>query len=121
MGSHNINNGGGKMTKLNCSVTSCMHNEDRRCCLNGIKVEGTTADVSDGTACASFEERRTESYKNSCGCEQPKQSLVIECMAQKCVYNDDYKCTASHINVAGDGACDCGDTRCATFTSQESK
>lgn len=107
------------MTKLNCSVTSCLHNEDRLCCLNSIKVEGTTADVSDGTACASFEEKGRESYKNSLVDEQPKQSLMIECMAQKCIYNDEYKCTASHIDVAGDGACDCGDTRCATFTSKE--
>lgn len=112
--------GGKKMTKLNCSVTSCVHNEDRLCCLSGIKVEGTTANVSEGTACGSFVERSRESYKNSCRCEQPRQSLTIECMAQKCVYNDDCKCTAPHIDVAGDGACDCGDTRCATFSSKES-
>lgn len=107
------------MTKLNCSVTSCMHNEDKLCCLREIKVEGTTADVSDGTACASFEEKGKESYKNSnCDCQKPNPSLAIECMAQKCIYNDDYKCTASHINVDGEGAHTAGDTKCATFTSK---
>lgn len=107
------------MTKLNCSVTSCLHNEDRLCCLNSIKVEGTTANVSDATECASFEGRGRESYKNSSGYEQPKQSLMIECMAQKCIYNADCKCTASHIDVAGDGACVCGDTKCATFSAKD--
>ncbi len=104
------------MTKLKCSVTNCYHNKERLCCLNGIKVDGTTAEVSDGTACASFKDKTGDSYTNSCTCkEEPKQSLSIECVAEKCVYNDACRCTASAIDVDGDNACTCRDTRCSTF------
>lgn len=106
------------MTKLNCTVTSCRYNDNeaKRCSLDSIKVEGTTAEISDGTACASFAEKK-DNMTNSCGC-RPKTSLSIECMAEKCIYNSDCKCTAAHIDVAGDGACDFGETRCATFTCE---
>ena len=106
------------MTKLNCTVTSCIHNSEKLCNLGSIKVEGTTADVSDATACASFKERIGDSYSNECS-KKPSQNSVIECMAHKCVYNKDQNCTASHIDVAGDGANNYSDTRCATFTSKE--
>ena len=40
------------MTDLKCSVTNCYHNKEKLCCLDSIKVDGTTAEVSDETACA---------------------------------------------------------------------
>lgn len=108
--------GGKIMTKLNCSVTSCAYNDEKLCCLDNIKVEGTTADISDSTACASFEERRNSGYSNSYGSREPRYRLSIECMAEKCVYNRAFRCSADHIDVAGDGAKDFDETRCATFT-----
>ena len=35
--------GGKIMTKLDCSVTGCMHNAENCCCKNTILVEGKTA------------------------------------------------------------------------------
>ena len=104
------------MTKLNCSVTNCYHNKNRLCCLSSIKVDGTTADVSDGTACASFKGKGSESYTNSCGCsDEPKDSINIECDAQKCVFNNSSKCVATSVTVDGDSACTCRETKCSTF------
>ena len=31
------------------------------------------------------------------------------------VYNTNYKCYAEHVDIKGCGACDCGETACATF------
>lgn len=106
------------MTKLNCTVTSCVHNCEKLCNLGSIKVEGNSADVSDATSCASFKERKSDSYSNETG-KKPSHNSVIECMAHKCVYNEDCNCTATHIDVAGDGANNFSETRCATFTCKE--
>lgn len=102
------------MTGLQCSVSSCVYNEERLCCLDSIKVEGTTADVADSTACASFVDRNKVGYRNEY--EQPRQTHSIECMAEKCAYNRGMNCTADHIQVAGGRAKEFDETRCDTFT-----
>lgn len=104
------------MTKLDCTVTNCYYNKDKLCCLDSIKVEGTTAEVSEGTACASFRDSKKDTFYNSCTCnDRPKDILDIVCAAEKCVYNESCNCTADSIHVAGDKACDCRETKCATF------
>lgn len=108
------------MTKLNCTVKNCMYNKEKLCNLGNIKVEGTTAEVSDSTACASFRERD----KNCCSNmedKSPNKNSVVECMAQMCVYNKNCNCTATHIDVAGETANNYRETRCATFTSKDEK
>ena len=45
-------------------------------------------------------------------------NLEVECDAVKCVYNEDRRCAAERIDIAGDGACECGQTRCATFKAR---
>lgn len=103
------------MTKLKCSVINCFHNRDKLCCLNGIKVAGDMAEMSDGTACASFKEKHGGD-SITCGCgESPNESVSIECEAKNCVYNCSCKCTADAIDVEGKNACTCNETRCETF------
>lgn len=99
------------MTKLNCCVTSCNYNEDNRCCLGKILVEGGQAHVPSATCCDSFIERG--SLTNS---EQtPQESLVIECRAAECVHNDRLICEAEHISIVGQGASRTDETQCNTF------
>ncbi len=105
------------MNKLGCDVTVCLHNEDNRCRLNGILVEGPAARESSQTCCASFEERRRGQAENAvCGCSCSGESS-IDCKAEYCVYNEDCKCTADRVQVG----CSCGDvcsksgTECCTF------
>lgn len=105
------------MTNLKCSVVNCYHNQDKLCCLNSIKVEGPTAEISESTECSSFREQPKE-MSNSCKCShngQPNHTLMIECDAKKCMYNDSNRCKASDIMVEGAGANVAGETRCATF------
>lgn len=104
------------MTDLKCSVTNCYYNKEKLCCLDSIKVDGTTAEVSDETACASFKDKQGNTFSNSCSCgSSPNHSINIECTAEKCVYNNACRCTASEIDVKGDKACTCYDTKCSTF------
>ena len=47
-----------------------------------------------------------------CGCE----TINIDCKAHNCTYNEHCKCTAASINVSGDNAHRCCDTKCDTFS-----
>jgi hypothetical protein len=39
----------------------------------------------------------------------------VSCDACHCAFNDDCRCTAEHIGIAGGNACTCKDTECASF------
>ena len=46
----------------------------------------------------------------------------IKCSVENCVYNEDYKCNASgvEVNASGDGLAQSSDgTRCETFVSRQ--
>ena len=49
------------MTKLDCSVTGCMHNAENCCCKNTILVEGKTAQDKCDTCCASTRRKAAHS------------------------------------------------------------
>ncbi len=104
------------MPILDCSVRSCYYNHDNQCSLDRIHVEGRQADDSEGTACGSFRLKDTDGFTNACECgRSPKDKLKVECEAVKCYFNEDCKCTAEHIGIAGSSACTCGETECASF------
>lgn len=103
------------MTKLKCSVQSCMYNEDSLCCKGDIKVEGKDAKATRETSCSSFKER-----SHDCGCNtvgHKSKTIDVDCDAVKCVYNENLKCQAKQIGIAGSGhAKESKETECATFT-----
>lgn len=47
--------------------------------------------------------------------ESPKINLSISCEASNCVYNEDKKCSADHIDISGICAQDASETVCASF------
>lgn len=104
------------MTKLECSVKNCMHNSDAYCCKRAILVDGHNAQKSEETCCSSFDENKGGAFTNLF--KTPEQRLEVECDAVKCVYNEDRRCRAEHIGISGDGACECTETRCATFKAR---
>ena len=87
------------MTKLDCNVTSCMHNADNCCCKSEIIVDGHQAKDCCETCCGSFDENK--------GCE-----------AVNCVYNEQRHCQAEHIGIAGDGAVEASQTECSSFRAR---
>lgn len=102
------------MTNLDCTVLTCAYNKDRSCCKENIKVEGSNAKHTRDTFCTSFRER-TEGARNAMDCGCPEKPTDVTCQAATCTFNEQCKCHASHISVAGSNACDCQDTECASF------
>lgn len=101
------------MAELKCGVENCFYNDDCCCCKGDIMVGGAHADVSRDTCCESFAQRKEDSYTSSLN--HPSSTISIDCEAVKCVYNSDYKCHAEHVDIKGNGACDCKSTECVTF------
>ena len=101
------------MTFLDCSVTGCVYNEDRCCCKGDIKVAGSEAKHNNETCCASFKERRGDSAGNVA--KRISKVIDVTCEACTCVFNEERKCSAEHIGIAGGNACTCQETECASF------
>ncbi|MDD3253850.1 MAG: DUF1540 domain-containing protein [Lachnospiraceae bacterium] len=101
------------MTKLECSVTNCLHNCDKQCCKQAIIVDGQEAKDKDETCCGSFDENKEGFFKNVF--KTPENRLEIDCEAVKCVYNENRHCAAEHIGIAGDGASKAEQTLCSSF------
>lgn len=100
------------MTKLDCSVDTCVHNERNMCCKSEILVQGREAVTKEETCCGSYDKR-------GCGCKNeikdPNGEAKITCEARNCYYNAEGKCEAGHIGVAGSRAEDKSQTECSTF------
>jgi len=101
------------MTKLECSVTNCLHNSDHRCCKQAIIVDGHDAKTKDETCCGSFDENKEGAFQNVF--KTPENRLEIDCEAVQCIYNENRHCAAEHIGISGDGASRAEQTLCATF------
>ncbi len=101
------------MTKLDCSVTGCVYNEDRCCCKGDIIVEGSEAKENSGTCCGSFKEKGSSSASNAV--KNMSKDIDVSCEACHCKYNENKKCAAEHIGIAGGNACTCAETECASF------
>lgn len=107
------------MPNLDCSVKSCYYNKEQKCCLEGIRVRGSEANTSDSTACGSFREKGEGTFTNSHECHMsPEQHLTIQCEAVKCCYNQDKKCYADNVDIAGGNAKNYSETECKTFKSE---
>lgn len=105
------------MAQLDCTVNSCTYNKDQCCCKGDIMVGGKHADVSADTCCESFAERKEDSYTSSL--MHPSVTISIDCEADNCVYNSNYKCHAEHVDIKGSGACECRQTSCGTFKEKK--
>lgn len=105
------------MTFLDCSVTGCAYNEDRCCCKGEICVEGRDAHRVDETCCRSFAERGENSARNAA--KRISKEIDVTCEACNCVFNENKKCSADHIGIAGGNACTCGETECASFSCKK--
>lgn len=100
------------MTKLDCTVSSCLYNQERCCCKDNIEVDGRDARHSRETCCSSFRERNEGVLS---AVEIPTKNTEVVCRACDCTFNEDCRCHAKHIGIAGGAACECKDTECATF------
>ena len=106
------------MPQLKCMVKTCAHNQNCLCSLDSISVGGNQAKTAEETCCDSFKEK-TQRYTNSMkGDEKATETCSVTCQANDCVYNKNCRCQAGNVNVQGTGACNCSQTKCATFSCQ---
>lgn len=101
------------MTRLDCNVTSCLHNSESCCCKSEIMVDGSQARNSADTCCGSYDENRGGAFTNLF--KTPEKQLSVGCEAVNCAYNQEYRCKAEHIAIAGDGASEAAQTKCSSF------
>ena len=104
------------MTKLDCNVTSCMHNADNCCCKNQIMVDGQAAKEAYETCCGSFDENKGGAFTNLF--KTPEKKLDVGCEAVNCSYNQGRKCSAEHIGISGHGASQASLTQCSSFRTK---
>jgi len=103
------------MTDLKCTVKNCMYNCDDMCSKGDIMVAGKYAGSDKETNCDSFSQRREGYNPMKSSIEHPSRTISIDCEAGKCYYNSGYRCSAEHVDITGCTACDCKQTKCATF------
>ena len=110
------------MVDLKCSVTSCVYNTDNLCSKGDIMVGGKNASQSKDTRCESFMYKREDETSYSSSTCHPCQSISVDCEAEKCRYNSNYRCTAKHVDIMGGcNSCDCKETSCATFQEKQAR
>lgn len=101
------------MTNLGCTVCTCVHNDNKLCCLKEIEVSGKGAINSDMTCCSSFAKEKGAASNVLHGAAE--KATGIKCDVENCTYNHHNYCTAESVDITGSKACNCGQTECSTF------
>ena len=101
------------MTALVCTAQTCVYNRDEYCSRGDIRIGGDHATNSFETCCTSFEERSQDSSSNDTG--RGSIMIDVDCTACNCTYNEEKKCSADKIGVAGSSASESEETACGTF------
>lgn len=101
------------MTQLKCSVENCTYNSERLCAKGEIMVGGHSATASNETCCESFKEE-SGSARNAVSSHASK-NIEVECKAENCTFNEECRCSAQEIGIAGNNACTCAETACHSF------
>lgn len=103
------------MADLKCTVETCAYNKECLCSKGDIMVGGKNAKDCEETCCESFAQRRADNDSYTSSLNHPTRTISIDCEATRCMYNNNYKCVAEHVDIRGGDACECRETACATF------
>ena len=106
------------MAELKCGVESCTYNKEYLCSKGDIMVGGKHAGTSEDTCCESFAGKKEGHDAYTSSLSHPSRFISIDCEAVKCVYNQNYKCIAEHVDIRGGHASESRETACATFAEK---
>ncbi len=106
------------MSKINCSVKNCSHNNEDICFANVINVGGKNAKEDSETCCASFLDSKIYSDLVNNINENGSQCSAITCNVGTCSYNSNNICNAKSIDVSGDNVNLYLETNCSTFKTK---
>ena len=109
------------MSKINCSVTNCSHNDETICYANVINVGGKSAKEDSDTCCASFLDAVIYNELTNNINEKGNECRAITCNVGTCTYNSNNLCNADSIDVSGKNVNLYSETNCSTFKSSKNK
>ncbi|MGL5506938.1 MAG: DUF1540 domain-containing protein [Paraclostridium sp.] len=96
---------------LNCSASSCAHNNGGSCYASSIQVHGASAVTTAETTCASYENKSVAGFTNCAGGCTCAKTNSINCGASNCVHNSSGCCKAESVQINMDNAT-CDTFRC---------
>ncbi|WP_029161266.1 DUF1540 domain-containing protein [Clostridium scatologenes] len=106
------------MSRINCNVINCSHNNERICYANVVNVGGKSAHSDSETCCASFLDSIVYSHLTN-NVNDPKNSCnSITCNVATCIHNSNNVCAADSIKVSGDNVNLYTETNCLTFKNE---
>jgi len=103
------------MSKINCIVSNCSHNNGNTCFANIINVGGKNAKDDGDTCCASFLDSVIYNDLTNNINERGKECNAITCNVGTCTYNSNNLCSAESIDVSGEDVDLYLETNCSTF------
>ena len=106
------------MSKINCSVSNCSHNNESTCFANIINVGGKSAKKDSDTCCASFLDVRLYSGLTNNVNDKGSECNAITCNVGTCTYNSNMLCNAKNIEVNGENVNLYSETDCLTFKNK---
>ena len=103
------------MSRINCDVTNCSHNDKHICYANMINVSGKSANKNSDTCCASFLDSSCYGELTNNAYQPGSPCSAIGCNVHTCTYNSNNLCNANSIHVDGDNTNLYSETNCKTF------
>ena len=99
------------MAELKCTAENCTYNCESYCSKGDILVGESMQGYQTQVTCDSFREKgMVDSFSSSL--EHPCETISIDCEADKCIFNSNYKCVAKQGDIKGLGS---GSAQCATY------
>lgn len=99
------------MAELKCGACSCAYNCENYCCKGDILVGESMHGYEHEVSCDSYREKDSMDHFSS-ALDHPCETISIDCEADKCVFNSNYKCVAKHVDIKGFGS---KGAECATY------
>ena len=97
---------------INCSATNCAYNNGGGCYASKIQVQGSRANTTCETACATYKDKASSSFTNCSGECNCAKTNSISCAANNCKHNDNGCCKADSVQINMQNA------SCETFITE---
>lgn len=106
------------MSKINCGVLNCSHNNESTCYANVINVGGKSARKGSDTCCATFTDDKLYSELTNNINGDGNECNSVTCNVGTCSFNTDNLCNAKSIEVNGEAVNLYTETDCLTFKTK---
>lgn len=86
------------MPKIDCSVSTCSYNNNKRCCASLVNIAGKGSVTTEATCCGTF--LNSMGYNNLAEYTDVQREVdAIFCKVDTCAYNRSEHCSLNEIEV----------------------